>query len=96
MNRPELKKHIKPSHIKEYPVGPSFDAGYLTSVNSGWRSITPIVSRDKCIGCWQCYICCPEGVIFKDEKKIDIDYDFCKGCGVCANICPKNAIEMVK
>ena len=95
MNRPELVKYIKPTHINDYPVGPSCKAGYLTSVNSGWRTEKPIVDEETCIGCYQCYLCCPEGVIFKKNDIIDIDYDFCKGCGICAHICPKKAISMM-
>ena len=96
MNRPELKKQIKPKHINDYPVGPSFEAGFLTSENSGWRTEKPIVDAEKCSGCYQCYLCCPEGVIFKKGKVIDIDYAFCKGCGICARICTRNAISMIK
>ncbi len=96
MNRPKVRKYIAPRHIKDYPVGPSFEAGYLTSENAGWRSIKPLVDTDLCIGCWQCYLCCPEGVIYKDQELIGIDYAFCKGCGICARICPKKAITMIK
>ena len=96
MSRPQAKKFIRPQHINDYPVGPSFDAGFLTSVNSGWRTEKPIANENTCIGCWQCYLCCPDGVIFKSGKVIDIDYDFCKGCGICARICPKQAIVMTK
>jgi len=96
MNRPELKQFIKPKHINDYPVGPSFDAGFLTSENSGWRTEKPIVDAEKCIGCWQCYLFCPEGVIFKSNNIIDIDYAFCKGCGICARVCPKEAISLIK
>lgn len=96
MSRPPLKKYIRPKHINDYPVGPSFDAGFLTSVNSGWRTEKPIVNQNACVGCWQCYLCCPDGVIFKHGKVIDIDYDFCKGCGICVRACPKQAITLIK
>lgn len=96
MNKPELKKHILPKHIDDYPVGPSYNAGYLTSENSGWRSVRPLVDTEQCTGCWQCYMCCPEGVIFKEGKVINIDFAFCKGCGICARICPKKVISMIK
>ena len=96
MNRPQVKKYIKPKHINDYPVGPSFDAGFLTSVNSGWRTEKPTICENTCIGCWHCYLCCPDGVILKNGKIIEIDYDFCKGCGICARICPKQAITMTK
>ncbi len=94
MNRPTLRKFKKPGHISEYPTGPCFDAGHLVSINAGWRTEKPVVNGERCIGCFYCYLCCPEGVIFKVENKIDIDFDYCKGCGICARVCKKNAIKM--
>ncbi|MBR0484384.1 MAG: 4Fe-4S binding protein [Oscillospiraceae bacterium] len=78
----------------DVPEDTSFEAGYLVSVNSGWRSIRPVVNTDKCIGCMQCYLYCPDGVISIQENKAVIDYDFCKGCGICSKICKPGAIGM--
>lgn len=78
----------------EVPSDTSFEAGYLVTKNSGWRSIRPIVDTEKCAGCMQCYLYCPDGVIFIENNKAVIDYDFCKGCGICKKICKLNAIEM--
>lgn len=67
-----------------------------------WRDITPVVDKEKCIGCTTCVPYCPEAsIIMKTYKegqkdKADIDYDFCKGCGVCAAVCPVKAIAMKK
>jgi len=94
MNRPTIKKFIKPTSIDEYPTGPSFDAGHLVTENASWRTEKPVVDPSRCIGCFLCYMYCPEGVIFKHDGKIDIDYAFCKGCGICASECPKQAILM--
>lgn len=96
MNRPKIQAYQNPKHIKDYPVGPSYHAGLLTSVNAGWRSYRPVVDEDKCVGCWQCYLSCPDGTVFKSGRVVDIDYDFCKGCGVCANVCSKEAISMIR
>ncbi len=98
LSRPAIKKLKKPLHISEYPIGPCFEAGHLVTENAGWRINRPVVLPEKCIGCYNCYLCCPEGVIFKseDEGKIEIDYAFCKGCGICARICKRDAIEMIK
>ena len=61
------------------------------------RSFAPKVDQEKCIGCGQCELFCPEGTVMLDnEKRVFFDYRFCKGCGVCANECPVGAIEMVK
>jgi len=78
----------------EVPVNTSFEAGYLVTVNSGWRSIRPVVENAKCVGCEQCYLYCPDGVISIKDGKAQIDYDFCKGCGICAKICRIGAIGM--
>lgn len=42
MNRPELREYVKPKHIKDYPVGPCYTAGYLVTENSGWRTEKPL------------------------------------------------------
>jgi len=96
MSRPQLKKFIKPKHISDYPVIPCYEAGHLVTENSGWRTEKPIIEREKCSGCFNCYLFCPEGVIFKQEKIVAIDYAFCKGCGICARICLRKAIKMVR
>jgi len=59
-----------------------------------WRTYKPVVEAEKCIGCKQCWMYCPDGCIKIVDKKCVIDYDYCKGCGICAEQCPVNAIEM--
>ncbi len=73
MNRPSIRKFKKPTHISEYPTGPCFDAGHLVTENASWRTEKPVHQKEKCIGCYYCYLCCPEGVIFKSKGKADID-----------------------
>ena len=71
--------------------------GVLKDVSS-WRVFSPEIIEDKCIGCKNCWIFCPETAIEWDEgtNKPAVRYNACKGCGVCANECPVNAIEMVR
>lgn len=91
--RPYLREK-KTFSAAEIPEATAFEAGYLVSVNSGWRSIRPVIDSGRCIGCEQCYLYCPDGVIAIENGKAVIDYDFCKGCGICARICKIGAIRM--
>ena len=94
--RPIIKK------LSDLPQGGSCKAGFLVDKNAGWRNRTPVIDSDKCVGCLQCYMYCPDGVIRKyittengkEITRIDIDYDFCKGCGICREICRLGAISM--
>ena len=86
--RPYVREK-KSFSVGEVPENTSFEA-----VNSGWRSIRPVINSGKCVGCEQCYLYCPDGVISIQDGKAEIDYDFCKGCGICAKICRIGAIEM--
>ncbi len=83
-----------PAAFDEIPDVTAYEAGYLVTKNAGWRNMRPVVDKDKCVGCLQCYLYCPDGVIYKSDGKIDIDYDFCKGCGICKKICKLGAIVM--
>lgn len=93
--KPYLREKI-PTGFNDIPQATVYEAGYLVSKNAGWRNIRPVVSTEKCRGCLQCYLYCPDGVISKDSVsgKIKIDYDFCKGCGICAKICKFEAISI--
>lgn len=94
MSKPSLKSYIKPQKLSDYPIGTVFEAGHLVTKNAGWRTVRPIINTEKCSGCLQCYMYCPDGVIFKQGTSIVVDYDFCKGCGICSKICRKGAILM--
>jgi len=91
--KPSLRD-IKKWTLQDYPDNTTYEAGYLVSINAGWRSIRPVIDAKKCSGCLQCYLHCPDGVISKQGGAVAIDYDFCKGCGICKRICKLKAIEM--
>ena len=80
--------------LSEIPETTAYEAGYLVTKNAGWRNKRPVINPEKCVGCLQCYLYCPDGVIRKEGGKVSIDYDFCKGCGICRKICGRGAIEM--
>ncbi len=78
-----------------------FQGGHLVSKNAGWRSLRPLVDQQACTGCFNCYLLCPDGTIYKQpgagsSSTVAIDYDFCKGCGICAKACPAHCIAMVE
>lgn len=67
--------------------------GVLKDVSS-WRVFQPVIDMDKCIGCKNCWIYCPETAIkWTDDNKPEIEWRKCKGCGICVNECPVEAIE---
>lgn len=61
-----------------------------------WKSMKPILDKEKCIKCGQCWLLCPDMTYSQDEEGYFIsNLNYCKGCGICASICPKGAITMV-
>lgn len=92
--KPYLRNIKSELTLDDYPDGTAYEAGFLITKNAGWRSQYPVIDKEKCTGCLQCYLYCPEGVISPKNQTVDIDFDFCKGCGICKKICKLNAIEM--
>ncbi len=93
MKTPYLREQV-PKTLADIHEATAYEAGYLVTKNAGWRNARPVITLDRCIGCLQCYLYCPEGVIAKEGNKVKIDYDFCKGCGICKRMCKAGAIEM--
>ena len=87
-------RNKNPVTYNEIPEATAYEAGYLVTKNAGWRNIRPVIDVEKCKGCLQCYLYCPDGVIYKNDGKVAVDYDFCKGCGICKKICRFSAITM--
>lgn len=94
ITRPSLQQYQSPKRLSDYPDATCFQAGHLVTKNAGWRNKRPVIDQSKCVSCMQCYMYCPDGVIFQQDGKLKIDYDFCKGCGICAKMCRIHAIEM--
>lgn len=76
------------------PESTAFDAGFLTSDNSGWRDADLFIDTDVCNGCSRCYMHCPDGAIFMESGKAHVDHRFCKGCGICKRMCARGAVSM--
>ena len=55
----------------------------------------PMPDNEICNQCGLCIDYCPEGIIFKAEKVVTIDYIYCKGCLICVNECKRGAMKVV-
>lgn len=74
--------------LKNIGMGCGSKKGKMEMHSSG----TPMISKNKCIGCGACVRnCANSGVCVVDGKAI-IDEDHCVGCGYCIAYCPKGAI----
>lgn len=73
------------------PVG---DTGMYILDTALWRVFRPVMDKDRCIRCGQCFVYCPVNAILAYNEDYVITYDYCKGCGICAEECPKKAIVM--
>jgi pyruvate ferredoxin oxidoreductase gamma subunit len=59
----------------------------------GWRTFRPMLVPDQCIGCWLCFVYCPDAVItMKGDDRPLIHYEHCKGCLICVEECPTGAL----
>ena len=54
----------------------------------------PIINKDKCIGCQECYKSCPQKTIVMKDKKADIITKNCIRCFCCQELCPKHAVDV--
>ncbi|MDD2410672.1 MAG: 4Fe-4S binding protein [Candidatus Methanomethylophilaceae archaeon] len=85
--------------IKDMPIGARVcSPGSSEAILTGdWRSYTPVVDKEKCINCLNCWMFCPDNsVIIKEGRLEGFKMSHCKGCGICAQICPKKAITMTE
>jgi pyruvate ferredoxin oxidoreductase delta subunit len=83
--------------LKRTFITPVGNEGIYTLDTGSWRTLKPIMNKEKCTECGICMTYCPVNSIIGDkEKKYQIDYKFCKGCGICAHECPSKAIDMKK
>ncbi len=57
-------------------------------------TLSPKVTRKKCIGCGECVTHCSQKALALVDEKAVIDQKKCIGCGECILICPNSAIEI--
>ena len=77
-------------------ISPIGNEGLYILDTASWRTVKPVMDKDKCVECGICMTLCPVCAIEGTENKIYlINYSYCKGCGICAQVCPHNAIDMI-
>jgi len=55
------------------------------------------IDEDKCTGCGQCVVNCPEGALeITDGKARVVNEHFCDGLGACIGECPEGALQIVE
>ncbi|MDZ4171915.1 MAG: 4Fe-4S binding protein [Methanobacteriaceae archaeon] len=53
------------------------------------------IDEEKCTGCGDCMVGCPEGALQVIDGKARLINDlFCDGLGACIGTCPEGAIEI--
>lgn len=82
---------VRKAHKCDVPI--SLPSAGVSGKTGFWRVFRPVVDREKCNGCMNCWLHCPEGVVIEKEGKVEIDYDYCKGCMICSKVCPRGAIR---
>jgi len=90
---------MKDKGWKDIPLGGLIlEAGNAERYKTGsWRTFRPIWDEEVCIQCLRCWIYCPDNsIVVREEKMVDINYDYCKGCGICSTECPSEAIKMME
>jgi uncharacterized protein (DUF362 family)/Pyruvate/2-oxoacid:ferredoxin oxidoreductase delta subunit len=75
--------------LKLLPVPAAVRAG-LTAM----MSARPEIMYDKCIGCGECFRCCPPKAIEMREGKPEINKKTCIKCFCCQELCPKQAVAI--
>lgn len=80
---------------KDLPPIPISFPDNATATGS-WRTLRPVMDKEKCTKCGNCWLFCPEGTVILGEEEYKIDLTYCKGCGICSNECPSDAIQMIR
>jgi 2-oxoacid:acceptor oxidoreductase delta subunit (pyruvate/2-ketoisovalerate family) len=60
-----------------------------------WRTIRPVLDKEKCTYCGLCALYCPPQCLVDKKGHFEPNLEYCKGCGICAKECPSKAITMV-
>jgi len=55
----------------------------------------PSYDKEKCVGCRNCEINCPQKAIHEKDGKVVTDLKLCDACGTCTDYCNLNIREIV-
>lgn len=86
---------IKFRHIEDLPLMTVSTGSTLVNRTGGWRSVRPVIDKEKCVSCMTCWKFCPDVCITPGDVP-EIDLNYCKGCGICAEECPTGAIILIE
>ncbi len=79
-----------------FPEGPMASRPSHVLHTSSWRTLRPVIDRDRCTRCNFCWEFCPDDAFDLDAEGYPlVRLSYCKGCGICATECPPDAIQMV-
>lgn len=79
-----------------FPEGPVASLPSNILHTSSWRTLRPVIDRDRCTRCNFCWEFCPDDAFDFDAEGFPVvKLLYCKGCGICATECPPDAIQMV-
>ena len=86
----KLKIHM------EYEGGWSDATKPLLCLDTGsWRTIRPVLDKEKCTYCGLCALYCPVQCLIDRKEYFLPNLGYCKGCGICSRECPQDAIRML-
>lgn len=68
--------------------------GFLAKLLAPIMRPRPVFHHDKCIGCGDCYRCCPAEVIHIVDNKPEFDQEDCIRCFCCQELCQYQAISI--
>ena len=86
--------------IRDYKLQPkresaSFESRrFLGPLISNIFSASPVISRERCVGCGECERVCPQKAIKISNGLAVISRKNCISCFCCGEFCPKGAITM--
>ena len=88
-------KGAPPRYVEDVRGGPFATVPTSEESTASWRTIRPVIHREKCTRCNVCWKFCPDVAIgFDPDGYPVVLLDACKGCGICANECAPKAITM--